>query len=56
MARLGANDHRERSARTLRNFRLKVGMVGKFEARILELVENIPDLVAVLVEPRLTGA
>ena len=37
---------------TLRNFGLKVGMVGKvrFEARIQELVENIPDL-AVLVEP-----
>src|SRR3974390_3471220 len=40
---------------TLRNFRLKVGMVGKvkFEARIHELVENLPDL-AVLVEPMLT--
>src|SRR5665811_605466 len=39
---------------TLRNFGLKVGMVGtvKFEARIKELVENIPDL-AVLVEPLL---
>src|SRR5450830_1715943 len=38
----------------LRNFGLKVGMVGKvkFEARIKELVENIPDL-AVLVEPLL---
>src|SRR6184192_2890522 len=37
---------------TLRNFGLKVGMVGKakFEARIKELVEDIPDL-AVLVEP-----
>ena len=37
---------------TLRNFGLKVGMVGKvkFEARIRELVENLPDL-AVLVEP-----
>src|SRR5256886_17442888 len=36
---------------TLRNFGLKVGMVGKvkFEARIRELVENLPDL-AVLVE------
>ena len=36
---------------TLRNFGLKVGMVGKvkFEARIKELVENFPDL-AVLVE------
>ena len=35
---------------TLRNFGLKVGMVGtmRFEARILELVETIPDL-AVLV-------
>ena len=37
---------------TLRNFGLKVGMVGKvkFEARIKELVENLPDLAA-LVEP-----
>ena len=39
---------------TLRNFGLKVGMAGKlkFEARIRELVENLPDL-AVLVEPLL---
>src|SRR6202795_991784 len=39
---------------TLRNFGLKVGMVGKvkFEARIRELVENIPDM-AELVEPLL---
>jgi transposase len=39
---------------TLRNFGLKVGMVGtlKFEARIQEPVENLPDL-AVLVEPLL---
>jgi len=39
---------------TLRNFGLKVGMVGtvKFEARIKELVESVPDL-AVLVEPLL---
>jgi transposase len=39
---------------TLRNFGLKVGMVGaaKFEARIKELVESIPDLV-ILVEPLL---
>jgi len=39
---------------SLRNFGLKVGMVGtvKFEARIRELVENLPDL-AVLVEPML---
>src|SRR3954449_5402972 len=39
---------------TLRNFGLKVGMVGtvKFEARIEELVENVPDLAA-LVEPLL---
>jgi transposase len=37
---------------TLRNFGLKVGVVGKvrFEARIRELVENVPDL-AELVEP-----
>ena len=37
---------------TLRNFGLKVGMVGtvKFEARIRELVANLPDL-AELVEP-----
>ena len=39
---------------TLRNFGLKVGVVGatKFEVRIKELVENLPDL-AVLVEPLL---
>ena len=39
---------------TLRNFGLKVGMVGKarFEARIQELVEHFPDL-GVLVEPLL---
>jgi transposase len=39
---------------TLRNFGLKVGLVGaaKFEARIRELVETIPDL-ATLVEPLL---
>jgi transposase len=39
---------------TLRNFGLKVGMVGtvKFEARIKELVDNLPD-VAVLVGPLL---
>ena len=39
---------------TLRNFGLKVGVVGtvKFEARIEDLVENLPDL-AVLVEPLL---
>jgi transposase len=39
---------------TLRNFGLKVGMVGtvKFEARIKELVEDLPDL-AILVEPLL---
>lgn len=39
---------------TLRNFGLKVGVVGtvKFEARIKELVKNLPDL-AVLVEPLL---
>jgi transposase len=39
---------------TLRNFGLKVGVVGtvKFEARVKELVENFPDLVA-LVEPLL---
>src|SRR5881275_908970 len=40
---------------TLRNFGLKVGVVGtvKFETRIKELVENVPDL-AMLVEPLLT--
>ena len=40
---------------TLRNFGLKVGMAGavKFEARIKELVEKLPDL-ATLVEPLLT--
>jgi transposase len=39
---------------TLRNFGLKVGVVGtvKFEARIRELAESLPD-VAVLVEPLL---
>src|ERR1043165_10316621 len=39
---------------TLRNFGLKVGVVGtvKFEARIKELVDNLPDL-AELVEPLL---
>ena len=39
---------------TLRNFGLKVGVVGmiKFEARIKELVEGLPDLI-VLVEPML---
>src|ERR1700747_2243479 len=39
---------------TLRNFGLKVGMVGKlrFEGRINELVESLPDL-AELVEPLL---
>src|SRR6516165_9928005 len=39
---------------TLRNFGLKVGMVGtvRFEARIQELIETIPDLM-VLVEPLL---
>ena len=42
---------------TLRNFGLKVGVVGtvKFEARIRELVENFPD-VAVLVAHGPTGA
>src|ERR1700756_4616507 len=39
---------------TLRNFGLKAGMVGaaRFEARIRELVEDSPDLVA-LIEPLL---
>src|SRR5947207_692328 len=39
---------------TLRNFGLKVGVVGwpRFEARIAELIENVPDL-AVLIEPLL---
>ena len=39
---------------TLRNFGLKVGLVGtvKFEARIRELVEDLPDLVA-LIDPLL---
>src|SRR5215813_9046135 len=39
---------------TLRNFGLKAGIVGaaKFEVRIRELVENLPDL-AVMVEPLL---
>jgi len=41
---------------TLRNFGLKVGMVGaaRFEARIKELVENLPDLAA-MVEPLLVA-
>ena len=36
---------------TLRNFGLKVGMVGtvKFEARIKELVKNLPDLAVLVV-------
>jgi transposase len=40
---------------TLRNFGLKVGMVGtvRFQVRIKELVEKLPDL-AILVEPLLT--
>src|SRR3974390_3068261 len=40
---------------TLRNFGLKVGIVGtaRFEARIKELVENVPAL-AMLVAPLLT--
>ena len=39
---------------TLRNFGLKVGTVGtlRFETRIRELVENLPDL-AVRIEPLL---
>jgi len=39
---------------TLRNFGLKIGMVGKvkFEARVRELVEGLPDL-AMLVDPML---
>jgi transposase len=49
-----ANDIENDLRGTLRNFGLKVGMVGtvKFEARINELVANLPDL-AVLVEPLL---
>src|SRR6478672_2527490 len=43
--------HRERSARYFTQLRLKVGKV-RFEARIQELVENLPDL-AELVEPLL---
>src|SRR5437899_5668839 len=40
---------------TLRNFGLKVGVVGtaELEARIRDLVENLPDL-AILVDPLLT--
>ena len=46
--------HRERPARYVVDFRLKVGMAGtvKFETRIKELVGNAPDLAA-LVEPLL---
>src|ERR1700757_3434448 len=42
---------------TLRNFGLKVGIAGaaRFEARIKELIENIPDL-ALLVEPLLVAS
>jgi hypothetical protein len=42
---------------TLRNFGLKVGVVGKmkFEARIKELVENLPDLANWLLLVLLTG-
>ena len=49
--RLEKNDLRA----TLRNFGLKVGVVGtvKFKARIRELVENLPDM-AVVIEPLLT--
>ena len=38
---------------TLRNFGLKVGMVGtvKFEARIKELVKNLPDLAVLVASP-----
>jgi transposase len=45
---------RSQKRATLRNFGLKVGVVGtvKFEARIKELVGNFPDLAA-LVEPLL---
>src|SRR5258707_14316460 len=48
LSKANANENHRRG--TLRNFGLKVGMVGKvrFEARIQELVENIPDM-AVLV-------
>ena len=40
----------ENDLRTLRNFGLKEGMVGtvKFEARIRELVANLPDLAALI--------
>jgi hypothetical protein len=50
-AAIEGHRHRELLHGTLRNFGLKVGMVGmaRFEARIKELVENLPDL-AVLVE------
>jgi len=53
-AAVEGNCHRERSTRHFAHFGLKVGMVGtvKFEARIQELVENIPDM-ALLVEPLL---
>ena len=43
---------------TLRNFGLKVGMVGtvRFEARIEELVENFPDLAGGTAAHRPAGA
>lgn len=46
--------HRERHPRLLRNFGFKVGKVGavKFEERIRELTEGMPDLVEI-VEPLL---
>ena len=39
---------------SLRNFGLKVGMIGtmKFEARIRELVERLPDLARVRTKMR----
>jgi transposase len=42
---------------TLRNFGLKVGMVGKarFEARIQELIENFPDLGVLVGHPKRAG-
>src|SRR5450631_4231181 len=54
VAAIGLHQYKFVATHTLRNFGLKVGVVGKvrFETRIKELVENLPDLAA-LVEPLL---
>ena len=54
VASVEGHRHRERSTGDFTQLRSKVGIAGKtkFEARIKELVENLPDL-AELVEPML---